>query len=192
VRYPKEQKAETRRKIVDAAARLFRERGYGGVGVDAIMSEVGLTAGGFYAHFPSKESLFAEAMATALDKGNARLAARSPAAQPADPLRDLVFGYLSRKHRDTVAEGCPLPSLTSDVARSGDATRELYEQQILGFLRKVESLLPEGDVPARTRAMGVIAQCVGGLMISRAVKDEELSNRILRACREAAMKVSGE
>ena len=79
MRYPKEQKAETRGRILNAAARLFRESGYDGVGVDAIMNEAGLTAGGFYSHFSSKETLFAEAMATALDPSNTLRATKSSA-----------------------------------------------------------------------------------------------------------------
>ncbi len=186
VRYSKEHKAETRKKIVSAAARLFRQRGYDGVGVDAVMNEVGLTAGGFYAHFPSKEALFAEAMAASLGgEKNARAYSRRAAV---DPLQDLIFSYLSRTHRDQVAEGCPLPSLTTDVARASRSTREIYEQKILIFLDKIEAQLPAGA--DSDTALAVIAQCVGGLMISRAVRDEELSNRILKACRAAAMKIS--
>ncbi len=187
VRYPKEHKAETRKRIVSAAARLFRQRGYDGVGVDAVMNEAGLTAGGFYAHFPSKEALFAEAMVTALG-GEKNLRASSRRAAADDPLRDLIFSYLSRTHRDQVADGCPLPALTTDVARASHSTREIYEQKFLSSLNNIEAVLPAGA--DRDMALAVIAQCVGGLMISRAVKDEELSNRILKACRAAAMKIS--
>lgn len=186
MRYPKEQKAETRGRILTAAARLFRESGYDGAGVDAIMSEAGLTAGGFYSHFSSKEALFAEAMATALDPGHTLRATKSSALAAADPLGALIKGYLSRTHRDTVAEGCPLPALTSDVARKSDATRESYERQFLRFLTEIEGLLPESSAPARERALAIVAQCVGGLMLSRAVKNEKLSDQILKSCRVAA------
>lgn len=188
VRYSKEHKAETRRKILSAAGRLFRQRGYDGVGVDAVMNEAGLTAGGFYAHFPSKEALFAEAMATALGGEKKLHAAKSRASSASDPLRDLIFSYLSRTHRDQVAEGCPLPALTTDVARASESTREIYQQKLLSFLNSIEAVLPAGA--ARDRALAVVAQCVGGLMISRAVKDEELSSRVLKSCRTAAMKIS--
>ncbi len=187
MRYPNQHKAETRKKIVTAAARLFRERGYDGVGVDAIMNEVGLTAGGFYAHFPSKKALFAEAVTTALDRGEALRAAKS--IDPKDSLRALINGYLSRTHRDMVGEGCPLPVLTPDVARSDADTRESYEQQFLHYLGEIEALLPEGSTASHDRALAFMAQCVGGLMLARAVKDEQLSNRILKACRQAATKI---
>lgn len=86
---------------------MFRESGYDGVGLDAIMHEAGLTAGGFYAHFASKEVLFAEAMATALEPRNTLRAAKTSVPNGADPLGVLIKGYLSRTHRDSVAEGCP-------------------------------------------------------------------------------------
>ena len=189
MRYPAEHKADTRKKIVAAAARLFRERGYDGVGVDAIMNEVGLTAGGFYAHFPSKEALFAEAVTAALGKGKALGRAKGAGADPKDALRALINGYLSRSHRDMVGEGCPLPVLTPDVARSDAATRESYEQQFLHYLGEIEALLPQVAAASRDRALALMAQCVGGVMLARAVNDEELSNRILKSCRQAARKI---
>ena len=189
MRYSNHHKAETRKKILDAAARLFRERGYDGVGVDAIMNEVGLTAGGFYAHFPSKQALFAEAVTQALGAGKRARAVKGAGADPADSLRALINGYLSRKHRDMVGEGCPLPVLTPDVARSDAPTRESYEQQFLYYLGEIEALLPQGATNTHDRSLALMAQCVGGLMLARAVKDEELSARILKACRQAATKI---
>jgi TetR/AcrR family transcriptional repressor of nem operon len=189
VRYPKEQKAETRRRILSAAARLFRESGYDGVGLDAIMSEAGLTSGGFYAHFASKEALFAEAMSAALEPGKGLRATGNNAPGASDPFEALIKGYLSRTHRDSVGEGCPLPALTSDVARKSDLTRESYELQFLRFLNEIEDLFPGGSESSRERALGIIAQCVGGLMLARAVKNEKLSDQILRSCRSAALRI---
>lgn len=189
MRYPKEQKAETRERILTAAARLFRESGYDGVGVDAIMSEAGLTAGGFYSHFSSKEALFAEAMAAALDPEKTFRVTKNSALGETDALGALVKGYLSRTHRDTVADGCPLPALTPDVARKSDATRDSYERQFLRFVNEIEALLPESSAPARDRALAIVAQCVGGLMLSRAVMNEKLSDQILKSCRVAASSI---
>lgn len=192
MRYSREHKAETRKRILSAAARLFRERGYDGVGIDAIMNEVGLTAGGFYAHFDSKEALFAEAIATALAEGKSANVQQRPALAGMDPLQAMIKSYLSRTHRDQIAAGCPLPSLTPDVARSGEATRESYERQFLRYLAAIEATLPDGSEHKSEIALGIAAQCIGGLMISRAVKDEKLSDRILKASRQAAMKVCDE
>jgi len=192
MRYPKQQKAETRAAILTAAARLFRESGYDGVGVDAIMAEVGLTPGGFYAHFPSKEALFAEAMTTALDPGKTILAAKYSDPSNTDRFTMLIKSYLSRAHRDSVADGCPLPVLTTDVARKSDATRETYELQFLKYVNQIERLLPKVPEESRERALAIVAQCVGGLMLSRAVKDMKLSDQILKSCRVAALAISGE
>ena len=147
-----------------------------------------MTAGGFYAHFASKEALFAEAMTTALGPDRGLRATRNTLGS-VDPLSGLIKGYLSRTHRDNVSSGCPLPALTSDVSRKSDATRESYELEFLRFLSEIENLLPESSASSREHAVAIIAQCVGGLMLSRAVKSEKLSDQILRSCRVAAMKI---
>jgi TetR/AcrR family transcriptional repressor of nem operon len=157
--------------------------------VDAIMKEAGLTPGGFYAHFASKEALFAEAMIAALDTRKGLRAAKSTTPSATDPLGLLIKGYLSRTHRDTVGEGCPLPAVTSDVSRKSDLTRETYERQFLRYLNEIESLLPENSETARERALAILAQCVGGLMLARAVKNEKLSDQILKSCRMAALRM---
>lgn len=165
---------------------MFRESGYDGVGVDAIMAEAGLTAGGFYSHFRSKEALFAEAMATALEPQKILSAARSPID---NPLLNLIKSYLSRTHRDMAGSGCPLPAVSSDVARQSDSTREAYEKQFLKYVYEIETLLSDRSGESREKALAIIAQCVGGLMLSRAVKDSKLSDQILKACRSAALEI---
>lgn len=187
MRYSKVHKEETRRKILEAASRLFRDKGYDGVGVDAIMQEVGLTSGGFYAHFTSKEALFAEAFGHAYDARRKPLPAtlKSPGAD--ESLQNLIYGYLSRSHRDHQAEGCPFPALTTDVVRGSDETRKSYEQRLKKFIAAIESQIAAGSAPERERAIGVLVQLVGGVLLSRAVKDEKLSGDILKACRQAAL-----
>ena len=189
MRYPKEQKARTRRQILDAAGRLFRERGYDGVGVDKIMAEVGLTAGGFYSHFPSKEARFAEALGDAFDARH-----QSPGANLSDgdegALKDLIFSYLSRTHAGMTAEGCIFPSLTADVVRGGDDARASYEARLRTFLAMIEQGMPAGETAARARAIGVLVQLIGGVLLARAVDDQALAGEILKACRQAALKLS--
>ena len=196
MRYAQEHKAKTRQKILKAAARLFREFGYDGVGVDAIMAEAGLTAGGFYAHFPSKRVLFDEALATALEGSSAtRAAAKGAGTDEAGQLRLMIKNYLSRQHRDQVADGCPLPALTPDAARGGETSRENYERQLLQYVNRLEALLPERATSAAARrdtGLALMAQCVGGLMLARAVNDKQLSDRILKACRQVALKLGEE
>ncbi len=190
MRYSKEHKAETRQKILEAAGRLFRERGYDGVGVDAIMAEVGLTAGGFYSHFESKEALFAAAMSHSYDTRRAKLSSQLKSTDESSYLQNLIYSYLSRTHRDSIMEGCMFAALTTDVVRGGTETREQYENRLRQFISTIEAQLPAGDAPEKERAIGILVQLIGGLMLARAVNDEKLSTDILKACRQAAMKLS--
>lgn len=187
MRYPPDYKKQTRAKILEAANRLFREKGYHGVGVDAVMAEAGLTAGGFYAHFASKEALFSEVIASTspLPKD------QSP--QPeACGINGLIKGYLSRWHRENIAQGCPLPLLAPDVVRGSDEARENFELALFRLLEKMGKQLPDdADLPMET-ALALAGQLVGGIMLSRAVKDGDLSDKILKACRQAALRIYAE
>ncbi len=189
MRYSKEHKAETRQRIIESAARLFRAHGYDGIGIDAIMSEVGLTPGGFYAHFPSKRALFTEAMNAAAE-ARPTTAAKADDVPPVERLQAVINGYLSAAHRDRVADGCPLPTLTPDVARSGDEARKAYERNLDGYLSELETLLSPGETPASERAIAIMALSVGGLLLSRGVADDARSRHILKTCRAAARRLS--
>jgi TetR/AcrR family transcriptional regulator, transcriptional repressor for nem operon len=192
MRYAKDHKEETRRKILEAASRLFREKGYDGVGVDAIMNEAGLTAGGFYSHFASKDALFAEALGNAYDSRNQSLQASLKSKGDTDYLQNLIYGYLSRTHRDMTAEGCIFPTLTTDVMRGSNETRASYEKRLRKFISTIETQLPESTTPEKERAIAILVQLIGGVMLARAVNDEQLSSDILKACRQAAIKVCKE
>lgn len=192
MRYSKDHKEKTRKRILEAASLLFREKGYDGVGVDAIMNQAGLTAGGFYSHFDSKEALFAEALGNAYDSRSKSLQAGLKSSGDVEPLQNLIYGYLSRTHRDMTAEGCIFPTLTTDVVRGGDETRARYEKRLRKFISTIETQLPEGDSPEKDRAIAILVQLIGGVMMARAVKDEKLSGDILKACRQAAIKISKE
>lgn len=192
MRYARDHKAATRGKILEAASRLFREKGFDGVGVDAIMNEAGLTPGGFYSHFASKAALFAEAIGNAYDSRQQSLQASLKSKGEADYLQNLIYGYLSRTHRDMAADGCIFPTLTTDVVRGSNETRAAYQKRLQKFIRTIESQLPESQTPERERAIAVLVQLIGGVMLSRAVNDEKLSGDILKACRQAAIKVCKE
>jgi TetR/AcrR family transcriptional regulator, transcriptional repressor for nem operon len=189
MRYSTEHKEQTRKRILEAAARLFRERGYNGVGVDAVMAEVGLTAGGFYSHFASKEELFSEAVSNVLETRNSSLSKISSDQDGLIWLRNLINIYLSRSHRDMVGEGCPLPALTPDIARCSQETREKYERHFLVFLKEIESRMPAGQPPARERAMALMAHLIGSLTLARALNDDRLSTQVLKSSRQAAMRI---
>lgn len=176
MRYPPERKEQTRQAILAAAGRVFRRLGYAGAGVDAVMAEAGLTAGGFYAHFASKEALFTEMIAQALAQTTLGGAAPS---EP-DWLASLIQRYLSPGHRDTVEQGCPLPPLLADLSRAGESARAAFEDHLRAALTRMQEQLAPGAPPA-----ALLALLVGGLTLARAVGDEFAAD-ILATCRDFA------
>ncbi len=167
MRRSREESARTRRSAVDAASQLFRERGIESVSVGDVMSQLGMTGGGFYRHFESKEALAAEAC-TAAFAGSGL--AQEPARSPGTMLRR----YLSKAHRDAPAAGCPMPALASDMARQPVAVRRAYTEGVRDAIARIERLAPGAE------ARALLASMVGALAIARAVDDEELSAAMLR------------
>lgn len=189
MRYPSNRKEESRQKILQAAARLFREHGYNGVGVDAVMAEAGLTPGGFYAHFPSKEALFAEALASSFKARSAAVGELLKHHSDADWIQALVSAYLSRTHRDMVSEGCPLPALTPDVTRSSPEARQMYEKYIQRLVSEICKRLSTDAETDRRLAIALVSQMIGGLMLARAVESSPFSDEILKANRTIALQL---
>ncbi len=181
MRYPADHKAKTRARILDAAGRLFRRRGYHASGVDAVMNEAGLTPGGFYAHFDSKESRLAEALDHAAAATAAGVDAALVGRSDSDWAEGFVAYYLSASHRDALEDGCPLAALASEVARAGDPVRRTFEALIV----RLAGRLADGGLE-QDRALAVLALCVGGLGLARSVRDDELAARILNASRDLA------
>lgn len=185
-RYPKEQKAQTRERIVTAASRAFREQGVAEVSLPSLMGGLGLTHGGFYAHFPSKDALVAEACALPL-LNRIEVLAASP--RDADTLRDTIATYLSAERRDNPATSCPLPSLSGEVARATPEVRHAFTEALRGYTGQLASLLP-AEVAERSpdQELALVAEMVGAVLLARVVDDAELSNRILAASRSFALK----
>jgi AcrR family transcriptional regulator len=174
----------THDRIVDTAARVLRETGFHGVGVADIMKRAGLTHGGFYAHFPSREALLAEALERAGHDSRSRLE-RSVAAREArgaSRLRALVESYLSEAHLKAVDSGCPVAALASEMPRQGDAVREAGQARVESLLAAVEAALAPGH-PAGTAGI-VTAQMVGALQIARALGDNASGRRHLATARQ--------
>jgi TetR/AcrR family transcriptional repressor of nem operon len=187
MRYPKEHKARTRQKIVETAAREFREKGLEGVGVADLMASAGLTHGGFYAHFGSKEALVAEACTHGVAATIETLDFRARQAPPGEGLRTIVRTYLSRAHRDDAARGCIMPSLAGEIARRGPETRKAFTDQLRAFAAVIARQL-SGDAAARDRrALAIAAGLVGAVALARSVDDPALSDAILEAARAAAL-----
>lgn len=192
----KAQAAENRAGIVDAAARLYREHGLTGVGVADITHDAGLTHGGLYRHFESKDALAREACLRAFDWTITPLDALEPADGDTDPqalLRHLVQGYLSTEHRDHPGEGCPAAALAVDVARAGPEMSEIFAQGVeRNFQRFVRTVMPAGEhgqrpptPEERARTVTMLATMVGALVMARATAagNPALSEEILTTVR---------
>jgi len=180
----REAAAETRRRIVDTAGKLFREKGFDGIGVADIMKQAGLTHGGFYGHFASKDDL----AAAACSQGVAgKAAVWEPVVHPDGPapLASFVASYLAPQHRDDPANGCTLAALGGDVGREPRAVREAFTIALHGRIDKLITLIPGRNAAARRRkALATLAGVVGALTLARAVSDPALSDEFLAAARE--------
>lgn len=185
MRVSREKAAENRARIVETAGRLFREKGYDGIGVADLMKAAGLTHGGFYGHFRSKDSLAAEAVTNALEAGEKRWRQRIQS-NPDNPLGAIVERYLSRSHHDDLAQGCAVAALASDTARQSDDVRKSYEDGVKALVEILAEASPgENDDSRRTNALASFSTLVGSLLLSRAVLSDDFSNEILEAARES-------
>jgi TetR/AcrR family transcriptional repressor of nem operon len=177
MRVTREKAAENRERIVETASRLFREKGFDGVGLDAIMKDAGLTHGGFYGHFASKEDLAAEAVAHALEK-SAELQRRYT------NIGDFVSNYLSESHYEDRANGCALAALGGDMARRGEGVRSGAASYVHTQLERLAGLFRGTAAVRRRRAITTLAGIVGALTLARVVEDPVLSDEILSTARQ--------
>jgi TetR/AcrR family transcriptional repressor of nem operon len=176
----KEQAAATREQILDEAAKLFRERGFTGIGVAELMQSIGLTHGGFYGHFSSKEELMAKAcqraVSTMLDEWK-----RAVDAAPGKSLAAITVPYLSTQHRDRSGTGCLMAALGPEVSRQATPVRQAVTTCLGSVLEFLTRLTPGRAAAAKRRkAIATFATMVGALVIARAVNDESLSEEILK------------
>ena len=188
MRYEKGHKEATRHRIVQAAAERFRKEGIAAVGVANLMRDLGLTQGGFYNHFESKDDLAREALALGLEGMRARLR-KASAHSGAARLEHLVDGYLTKAHRDNLERGCMLATVAIEAGRSEGMVRAQMSDGIKEMARLVGEVLPESFTPAQreTTAMAVVASLVGTMILSRATDDPQMSDRFLEAGRRAAL-----
>ncbi|MBD0270749.1 MAG: TetR/AcrR family transcriptional regulator [Acetobacteraceae bacterium] len=182
MRVSKEQAAENRARILTETARMIREAGIGGVGVDALTKAAGLTHGSLYSRFGSKERLVAEALAHALKTSDSRLLTELACGAPGQGLAAVVARYLSARHRDAPGGGCALAALGPEAARQGGAVRQVFTRGVRGFAARLAAVIPDrGAQPPEDAALATVAALVGALILARAVDDPELSDRILAA-----------
>ena len=185
MRYSQEHKLETRRRIVYEASRRFRDQGSEGFSIADLMHDLKLTHGGFYRHFNSKEQLFAEALASAVQEAHAKLTTGSDAKTPASQLRVIIERYLSPWHWANPAEGCPLAALASEMPRQPRAVRAAFDQALETYMDGIETLLPGKTRSERQRNFLVLFSGMAGtLSLARAVSDEQTRARLLHAAQE--------
>jgi len=184
---PSSKKEQTRERILRAAARAIRKHGYGGVGVADVMKEAGLTHGGFYAHFASRDALLAAAVGQAGAESTENLNRAIAAAKPGEELMALVDTYLDDRHVAAPEHGlgCAIAAAGSEVPRQQADVRRAAARRIKDIIGLVERQFPEwGKAAAHEKAMGIVASMVGALMLARAVDDAQLSKSIRKSARE--------
>jgi TetR/AcrR family transcriptional repressor of nem operon len=181
VRYDREHKRRTRAAIVEAASQAFRRHGVERVGVGEVMARAGLTHGGFYAHFASKDALVAEACASSLRETAGRLFESQDGTGSKRTLPQVIRAYLSRSHRDAPATGCTIAALGDEIARRSPETRHAFTEAAQTYVERLATLLPDGADP--DEAWALLAGMAGTVMLARAVDDPALSERLLLAGR---------
>jgi len=188
MRYSKEHKQETHARIVKRASVRLREKGAHGIGVADLMKEAGLTHGGFYAHFDSREALVIEAFAYAMDRATERWRKVAATIPPEKRLASIVDSYLTPTHRDDPGNGCAVPSLGAEIARESPKTRRAFAAKLEQMIDMMADQII--DVPrkaARKQAMATIATMMGTMVMSRIAGTGEFSDEVLAAGREAVL-----
>ena len=182
--HSKAEKAESRERILAAAAKQIREGGLDSLAIGELMRSVNLTHGGFYGHFPSRSALIAAALDRALEDGETASLAASGASGPRS-LKSVANSYLSPFHRDHIAEGCAVSALASDVARADDEVREIMQQRL-------ERFFDGAAENARGDAIRAWCLMVGGLALARVFKGEAVSDEILQEARKAVLEIDAQ
>jgi TetR/AcrR family transcriptional repressor of nem operon len=188
MRYSRQHKIETHTRIVKRASVRLREKGAHGIGVADLMKEAGLTHGGFYAHFDSRDALLIEAVAHAMDRSTERWRKLAEQTPPGKRLAAIVNSYLTALHRDDPGHGCAVPTLGAEIARESPKTRNAVAARLAQMIDMLAAQIP--DLPrkaARKQAMAALATMMGTLVLSRIAGSGDFSDEILGAGREAVI-----
>jgi TetR/AcrR family transcriptional repressor of nem operon len=188
MRYSREHKLETHARIVKKASVRLREKGAHGIGVADLMKEAGLTHGGFYAHFDSREALVIEAFTHAMDRSTERWRKLAEQTPPEKRLAMIVNTYLTPLHRDDPGHGCSIPALGAEIARESPKTRRAFAGRLEQMIDTLAAQLP--GVPrkaARKQAMAAIATMMGTLVLARVAGSGDFSDELLDAGRDAVL-----
>ncbi|MFP2933702.1 TetR/AcrR family transcriptional regulator [Pyxidicoccus sp. 3LG] len=186
--HPPEQKQATHERILEAAGALFRRQGFSATSVENVMRAAGLTVGGFYAHFGSKQALLVESLHRIMSRRRGEWFQGLEDLRGAEWMNHLVRRYLSRAHRDAEVPACPLPAVLSDVVRGEAPVKEALSKELDDMVEAIAANL-QGDAraSARERALAAYAMCIGTLALSKATEGTPLSDELLIAARRVAV-----
>jgi TetR/AcrR family transcriptional repressor of nem operon len=188
MRYSKDHKLETHARIVKKASVRLREKGAHGIGVADLMKDAGLTHGGFYAHFASREALLVEATCYAMDRATDRWRKLAEEIAPEQRLASIVDAYLTPLHRDNPGHGCVIPALGADISRESPKTKKAFAAKLDDMIEMLAEQIPgDSRKAARQQAMATLATMIGALMLARLAGSGELSDAILGVGRDAAL-----
>ncbi|MBR0831967.1 TetR/AcrR family transcriptional regulator [Bradyrhizobium manausense] len=188
MRYSREHKQETHDRIVKKASVRLREKGAHGIGVADLMKEAGLTHGGFYAHFDSREALVIEAFAYAMDRSMEHWRKLTGEAAPDKRLALIAESYLSSLHRDNPGHGCSIPALGAEIARESPKTRKAFVGKLDEMIEMMTDFIP--NLPrkaARKQAIATLATMAGTMLLARIAGSSELSDEVLKAGKDSAL-----
>lgn len=185
MRYEKGHKEATRQRIVEIAATEFRRNGIGGIGVADVMARAGLTHGGFYSHFKSKDELVQAALDEAARKSRMR-----KIADEGGSLEDMIRWYMRPEHRDVPERGCAIAALVTEVGRQTAGTRKHFTASIGRLVNLLAEKLPAGTRDRRKTAIGIFSVMMGALQLARSVNDKALSDEIIEAGTASALQLA--
>lgn len=183
MRYGPEHKAQTRERILRSAAKLIRRQGFRAK-VEEVMADAGLTVGGFYGHFRSKDDLLGSGLRKALRERRQVWGGVLEGLRGEAWFQAYADGYLSEGHRDDLAHGCPLPSSLSDLARDRGRPQKVLVEELESLMGRMAEKVGGPAAEARGQALAAFSMCVGAFVLARATRGHPLSNELLRAARE--------
>jgi TetR/AcrR family transcriptional regulator, transcriptional repressor for nem operon len=184
MRYPAEQKAETHDKILTVAARSFREHGADGNGIGRVMKDLGMTKGGFYRHFKSKDDLYAAAVGRAFEETGKYAIAAAEAAPKGQELRAIIESYLSSHHANHPETGCPLAFMATEFGRQPLATRKRINRSLLAFAERILPYIPGRNADEKRRRFLLLSSGMAGtLAVARTIVDPQCRERMLADAR---------
>jgi TetR/AcrR family transcriptional regulator, transcriptional repressor for nem operon len=191
--YPAAHRPQVKAKIIESARRLFNRQGFDNVSIGQIMAGAGLTHGGFYSYFKSKGDLYAEVLGCFFTDPNWKSCWEGVEVDltSSDVGPQVVRAYLSRQHFDDVENSCPMVALPSDVARSHQAAKRVFQTVFLAMVSALERSLPTRKTNRHINGQALAALCVGGMVVARAMVDTAQADNLREACMTVAFHLGG-